>query len=583
VDIINISGGEFSSSGTAHPLLADAISKCAEEGILVVAAAGNQGCECLHIPGALPTVLAVGAMNSAGEPMEFSNWGGSYRGGGILAPGADIPVAEPGGGIAPRSGTSYATPIVSGVAALLLHLARSRGIEIRPQDIRDILLKTALDCTHQEVPECHRLLAGRLNIEGAVRLLLTRGERPMSERTWQKPSPDLVFTPSDSEWPLCEIPAMPNGTPAASIVPSGIDPSESGAIAREQPAFVDQSTTDPSRELHLMDQTVQPTDSAACVASVTQSHLIPSDTAVGMTSRPTPPQLVFALGKLSFDYGTRQRRDFFFNDMKKLLGGTPSVDDHGTFLGYLSKDPNKREFLTSIIWTLKIEETSIYAIKPADAFAREIHNTLQGFLIEQIGGENKGPFKTLGSMGEIVDKSGEDVEMISVSGFIAGQTRLLTGETVPIIVPDSRGLYSWTLEGLIHRVFKELSDAGAKVTEKDLRIKLTVFFERVYYQLRNLGLTPQERALNFAATDALRAGKVFEDVLGDPQYSSFELDNIEVVRSRICPPDSDCYDVELKFFNPQNTLFSARVFRLTVDVSDVMPVSLGAVRSWSTR
>jgi subtilisin family serine protease len=140
-DIINISGGEFSSSGTAHPILADAISNCAEKGVLVVAAAGNQGCECIHIPGALPNVLAVGAMNSAGEPMEFSNWGSSYRAGGILAPGVDIPVAEPGGGVVRRSGTSYAAPIVSGVAALLLSLARSRGITIRPHGIRDLLLR----------------------------------------------------------------------------------------------------------------------------------------------------------------------------------------------------------------------------------------------------------------------------------------------------------------------------------------------------------------------------------------------------------------------------------------------------------
>ena len=48
--IINISGGELTPSGTAHPLLADAVRDCTKRGVLIVAAAGNEGCDCLHIP-----------------------------------------------------------------------------------------------------------------------------------------------------------------------------------------------------------------------------------------------------------------------------------------------------------------------------------------------------------------------------------------------------------------------------------------------------------------------------------------------------------------------------------------------------
>src|SRR5262249_25007581 len=42
--VINISGGQFSPSGDAHPLLADVIRTCVDTNVLVVAAAGNQGC-----------------------------------------------------------------------------------------------------------------------------------------------------------------------------------------------------------------------------------------------------------------------------------------------------------------------------------------------------------------------------------------------------------------------------------------------------------------------------------------------------------------------------------------------------------
>ena len=80
-------GVKFSPSGTAHPILANAVRDCASRGVLIVAAAGNDGCECLHIPGALPSVLAVGAMDSTGGPLRFSNWGTRYLTQGILAPG----------------------------------------------------------------------------------------------------------------------------------------------------------------------------------------------------------------------------------------------------------------------------------------------------------------------------------------------------------------------------------------------------------------------------------------------------------------------------------------------------------------
>ena len=92
-----------------------------------VAAAGNNGCDCLHVPAALPAVLAVGAMDAHGHPLEFSNWGKAYQTQGILAPGKDITGAKSGGGTVQLSGTSFATPIVAGVAALLLSLQVQRG------------------------------------------------------------------------------------------------------------------------------------------------------------------------------------------------------------------------------------------------------------------------------------------------------------------------------------------------------------------------------------------------------------------------------------------------------------------------
>ncbi|MEQ8962010.1 MAG: S8 family serine peptidase, partial [Coleofasciculus sp. C2-GNP5-27] len=125
--IINISGGQLTDFGEAEDWLTKAVQLCRDSNVLIVAAAGNDGCDCLHVPAALPTVLAVGAMDEEGKPMDFSNWGETYQNQGILAPGENILGAKPGGGTARLSGTSFATPIVSGVAALLLSLQVKRG------------------------------------------------------------------------------------------------------------------------------------------------------------------------------------------------------------------------------------------------------------------------------------------------------------------------------------------------------------------------------------------------------------------------------------------------------------------------
>ena len=54
--------GQLVPSGIAEPELAAAVRACASAGVLIVAAVGNDGCDCLHVPAALPCVLAVGTV-----------------------------------------------------------------------------------------------------------------------------------------------------------------------------------------------------------------------------------------------------------------------------------------------------------------------------------------------------------------------------------------------------------------------------------------------------------------------------------------------------------------------------------------
>jgi hypothetical protein len=108
---------------------------------------------------------------------------------------------------------------------------------------------------------------------------------------------------------------------------------------------------------------------------------------------------------------------------------------------------------------------------------------------------------------------------------------------------------------------------------------LTNFLERVYYSLRNLGQSPEERAKNFAASNAYQSRDIFRKMV----EAKLELDHIEVVRSPICRQDSDCWDVMLTFFDPLNDRAARTVHRFTVDVSDVVPCTVGRTRQWFVR
>jgi PatG C-terminal/Subtilase family/PatG Domain len=520
-NVINISGGELSLTGAAYPLLENAVRECARAGVLIVAAAGNQGCECLHIPASLDPVLAVGGMDSRGAPLDFSNWGGAYRARGLLAPAVDIPGAVPGGGTTRRTGTSYAAPIVTGVAALLLSLQRRRGLPLDSARVREALLASASGCATQPVPDCRRLLTGRLNVRGAVSLITGR-----------------AFT--------MDQPAL---TPSAGIAPDQIDPALSQAPVAEAVRSVNRIAAAPSPE----------------PAPVPRSDEAPAPKPCGCGGKgaATAPQLVYALGQLDYDLMTEARCDSLVQRIAGLNGDMPHrglAFDHAHMLAYLEKNPWDA---AAIEWTLTQDSTPIYAIRPAGPFAARGYENLREFLAEQ---------------------EKQEIERVSIPGTLVGKTRLLNGQVVPLLIPELRGMYSWTTSAMVKAL---VGDAPAKGAAADGRAdyerkKAGVhnFLERIYHEARNLGMMPQERALNFIATNAFEVGEIYSAAVKE----HMELDGIRVARSPICRPESECWDVELAFFYPERQVQTVRkVYRFTVDVSDIVPVTVGATKSWFAR
>jgi subtilisin family serine protease len=132
--VINVS----MTTSTETRVVNDAIREAADRGALVVAAAGNEGSgtSCWPAASADPHVLSVGAVEDDGDLADFSNYGDRVR---ITAPGVALATTARGGDYGDFTGTSAASPLVAGSAALLLS-AQPRADVVQ---IREILLRTA--------------------------------------------------------------------------------------------------------------------------------------------------------------------------------------------------------------------------------------------------------------------------------------------------------------------------------------------------------------------------------------------------------------------------------------------------------
>lgn len=264
-------------------------------------------------------------------------------------------------------------------------------------------------------------------------------------------------------------------------------------------------------------------------------------------------QLIYALGRIGYSFVSQSRRD----SIKQKMDGLAQPEEPEDILAYLDANPHDA---SAIQWVLELEATPVYVLEPRGPFAREAYDLLRQFLREQVT---------------------EGVERVSIPGTITGTAKHRSGLALPVVNPEIRGMYSWTTEALVDSLIEPTADeAGESGLNSELRAGVKNFLERVYYEIRNLGREPRERALNFAATNAFEAESVFEQAMSE----EMELDTIDVEPSPVCTPGSDCWDVKLVFFFPKRQIQTVKkLYRFTVDVTDVVPVTVGKMRSWSTR
>ena len=671
-DIINISSGQFSPTGTAERFLADAVRRCTEAGALIVAAAGNDGCKCLHVPAALDGVLAVGACDLDGRPLAFSNFGDGYLANGLLAPGRDVPGAAPGGGVVRRSGTSYAAPIISGVVALFLALMRQEGHSADPHAVRKALLATAAPCA--AAPDAAQCLAGVLDIPAARKALMQSHKRVVAPRA-PPPRPgghrsattaatangikqsgkesamsNSAFPGQAHPGPTSDASAegagtAPSAAPAAATAEATAQQGQSAPAAAQAPVAPQAQAAvtpaaDPSASMagtampapaapgYMMVMPVagmgQPAVMPGGVAPAAAATMPPQGAAPGAVApagadagcacdqvRPAQAdgvverEKVFAIGRLFYDFGTEARQDYFVHAIaawRDALGdrGDPAFGKERDRAGDIAAPFNPEimvRFLlnlapgetqspalnenipnaNALIWTLTIDDVPVYALDPGGVYGAQIYITyVYALWYQEVSSEDPSNIKKMqtdakSSAAGAAAQSPGDVRFtrISQAGEISGTTVLLNGTTVPTLSPAWRGTYAWD-------VLDILGDDGSGNVPEESRAAHG-FLERIYNEFRNVGISPQDRALNYSAMNARQTKKVFTEMYQE----SMQLDTVEVDRSTICRPESDCWDVTFRFFNPKEVLTTARmVYQYTIDVSDIVPVPVGKLRKW---
>ncbi|MEQ6342293.1 MAG: S8 family serine peptidase [Gammaproteobacteria bacterium] len=120
--LINLSASLAQPSPNGERTLEDALGYAAMRGVIVVAAAGNQGTLGSSAITRHPWVIPVAACDLSGRPINDTNLGNSIGKQGLSAPGEGITSLSTDGKTLTQGGTSVATPFVTGAIALLWSL-----------------------------------------------------------------------------------------------------------------------------------------------------------------------------------------------------------------------------------------------------------------------------------------------------------------------------------------------------------------------------------------------------------------------------------------------------------------------------
>lgn len=159
----------MSFAGPQDPAISRSIAAAREKGMVLVAAAGNEGPRSAPLyPAADPNVIAVTATDAQDRLFARANRGKHIA---VAAPGVDILLPIPNGAYNVSSGTSFSAAFVTGTVALMFE----RKPDLSPDDVRRVLTATATDLGPKGIDD--QFGAGLVDAYGAVSSVAPLPER----------------------------------------------------------------------------------------------------------------------------------------------------------------------------------------------------------------------------------------------------------------------------------------------------------------------------------------------------------------------------------------------------------------------
>ncbi|KAF5091609.1 Thermophilic serine proteinase [anaerobic digester metagenome] len=163
-DVINMSlGVRHEYGGLPHE---EVILYALSKGVTIVAASGNDGTNDKYYPGALPGVIAVGAVDDNDKIAPFSTYGAHIS---LVAPGTNILSSFVHESYAVCSGTSQAAPFVSGAIALIKSYGLDNSTTVTDNQVKFILKNTSDKLDYRFKSEKGGF--GRINLIDSLKLL----------------------------------------------------------------------------------------------------------------------------------------------------------------------------------------------------------------------------------------------------------------------------------------------------------------------------------------------------------------------------------------------------------------------------
>lgn len=227
---------------------------------------------------------------------------------------------------------------------------------------------------------------------------------------------------------------------------------------------------------------------------------------------------------------------------------------------------------------LRVQAPNSFALTvPADENLRILR-----LYVRNDGGTTGGPCKLTVNLSnyptELTDLSMNAAANQSVDGVYTIAFQAPPGST-------GTSTLSVTWEPLRKGNFAGLQAATLQVGALKRSDALQSYLDRILFDLRNMGTQSNDRALNYVATYAMTQALPrfqMKTLLGAMFDQGMVLEDFAVKRNVRCRPGGDCWDVSLRFFNPNSvTQWAHPSFRITVDVSTVKPLIVGQLQSWN--